>query len=116
MATPKKKKQIDDAWKQYADLRDKYSTRTKVRSDIIVQAHALDRGVELTLVKEDLSPKHGRLDPHRFSYRSTGSRNVSTMRELAEALLDACDFVDASNQVWASKHMTPEDLDALFAK
>lgn len=70
-----------------------------VRHDIVVAALGLDRAVMLTFRETDHDKDA--LDKRRYRYHTT-QRNVSTMRELAQALLDACDFVDESNPVWAS--------------
>lgn len=87
---------VIDAWKQMHDLREKFSKCWKVRPDIEVQALACERGINLILwergVREPLQMR---------SYRDTGIRNVSTMRELAQAINDACDFVEQSNPEWA---------------
>lgn len=74
----------NDAWKIYHDLLEKYTLKTEVRSDIKVYGHAIDRSVELIKTK------------------STGKRNIATMRELASALNEACDFVEEQNPKWAS--------------
>lgn len=94
----------DDAWKQYDALLEKFTQAVDVRSNIRVIARATDRGVELVVSKEDWSKVNPmtRIAPMETS-TSTGSRNVSTMRELAQALMDACDFVDEANPLWASK-------------
>lgn len=94
----------DDAWKQYDALLKKFTQIVDVRSNIQVIARATDRGVELVVSKEDYSKVNPitQIAP-RKTYTSTGSRNVSTMRELAQALMDACDFVDEANPIWASK-------------
>lgn len=95
-----KKEPEQDAWKQYNDLIEKYTTRTDVRTDLVVYALAYDRGVEVRV--GELNPNWpGGSDPYRFNWSSTGRRNVDTMRELAQAILDACDFVDESNPEWA---------------
>ena len=86
-----------DAWKQYHDLLNQFTQTTEVRSDITVMGHACDRSVELVLEKPS------RTGTSKMDYLSTGKRNVGTMRELGEALLAACDFVEANNPVWASK-------------
>ena len=87
---------MDDAWKQMQDLVDRYSQDWEVRRDIRVVALACERGVRLEIAAgppDDLGMRH---------WADTGKRNVSTMRELAQALLDACDFVDEANPTWAS--------------
>ena len=82
----------DDAWKQLHKLLEKFTRNWEVRKDIEVVARACDRGVELILWDHA---------GERACQLSTGKRNVSTMRELAAALTAACDFVDASNPIWA---------------
>lgn len=89
---------MKDAWKQFQELLEKYTMRLKVRKDIEVVARATDRGVELIL----WSSTHEGMMTKR-SYQTTGPRNVVTMRELADALNAACDFVEDSNPEWA-KH------------
>lgn len=85
-----------DAWKQMDELLERYTKRTDVRPDITVVAHATQRGVEL-IVWDDpaLNPLSKR------GYKSTGKRNVGALRELAQAINDACDFVQQSNPEWA---------------
>ncbi len=85
----------NDAWKKYCDLCDEYSTYTEVRPDIHVRAIAYNRGVELIVFDGVI--------PLNRSFQSTGKRNISTMRELAKALNDACDFVEESNPEWAKQ-------------
>jgi hypothetical protein len=80
----------NDAFRQYHDLLDKFTTVTEIRNDIIVHAYAWNRSVELEIFE----------NPQNTAYSSTGKRNVGTMRELAQALNDACDFVEASNPKW----------------
>lgn len=87
----------NDAWKQKDDLLTKFTKSTRVRPDIDVYAHATDRGVELRIRTETPS---GPLEVP--VWKSTGKRNVGTMRELAQALSDACDFVEESNPIWAA--------------
>lgn len=88
----------DDAWKQHLDLLDTFTQSAEVRKDLRVTAHATDRAVELIVYY----PSTGK----RFEmprYHTTGPRNVGTMRELANAILAACDFVDESNPTWAAR-------------
>lgn len=87
-----------DAWEQFQDLRKKFTQEVEVRKDIVVTARALDRGVELRLRDKDWHDK----GPVGHSI-ATGPRNIKTMRELAQAILDACDFVESSNPEWASR-------------
>jgi hypothetical protein len=86
----------NDAFKQYYNLLDKFTQEYEVRPDIEVHAYAWDRSVELVLLEK--SPDRLKLD----RAHSTGKRNIATMRELAQALLDACDFVEQHNPEWAS--------------
>lgn len=99
----------NDAWKKYYDLLDEYTRSYEVRADIEVTALAWDRGVEVTLREKIDANKFGR----EWDEISTGKRNVSTMREFANAILEACDFVDDSNPGWASNRV---DLDALWER
>jgi hypothetical protein len=76
-----------DSWEK-ADAVRRLSTKTyEIRHDIRVEAHGVERGVRVIL-KGDVD---------------TGPRNVSTMRELALAILDACDFVEEKNPRWAAR-------------
>ncbi len=88
-----------DAWLQLSELTAQFTTEKRVRADIEVTALAHKRAVKLTLWA-DRNPD---VDSHYTgsTWRTTGPRNVSTMREVAQALLDACDFVDACNPEWA---------------
>lgn len=88
----------DDAWKQHADLMERFTQRTEVRDNLIVTAHGTKRGVEVTLV--ETIP--GAPELANKIYHSTGRRNVATMRQLAQALNDACDFVESVNPRWAA--------------
>lgn len=74
-----------DVWKQVHDLWKAYSRKWKVRSDLVVTALGPDRTVRLQVGSADVR------------------RNVNTMRELAAALLAACDFVEMANPRWASR-------------
>lgn len=85
----------DDAWKQHNDLVNKFTARWAVRNDLVVTAKAYDRSVELSVseyIDSDLT-----LNKKWHVTR----RNVGTMRELAQALEDACDFVEKHNPEWA---------------
>lgn len=86
----------DDAWKQYYDLLNRFTQAYEVRTDIEVIAKAWDRSVEVILWDE----QKGELVPRKF--KSTGNRNISTMRELAACLNAACDFVEEMNPEWGS--------------
>lgn len=94
---------MDDAWKQHLDLLERFTHEIEVRPDLTVTGLAWDRCVRFTLSKDNPNhdPKYG--PKGAIKYHST-TRNVGTMRELALALLAACDFVDANNPVWASNH------------
>lgn len=89
---------MTDAWEQVADLEEKYTEEVEVRRDLVVTALGLERGVMFTLIETDHD--YDTLDKRHYRHHST-QRNVSTMRELAQALLDACDFVEQANPVWA---------------
>jgi hypothetical protein len=86
----------DDAWRKYDNLVNELSTYTEVRGDIHIHAIAYNRGVELIVFS-------GPVADMKRKWQSTGKRNVSTMRELAQALNDACDFVESNNPKWAGK-------------
>ncbi len=94
-------KNLNDAWKQKFDLLEKYTKEWEVRSDLAVTALACDRGVMLEVGHFDSPKLKGKpVGPRNYAVTN---RNVTTMRELAQALLDACDFVDESNPEWTSK-------------
>lgn len=93
-----------DAWKQHHDLLERFTRRFEPRNDLAVVAHACDRSVELSLG----TPRNGR-SLLRYNWHST-KRNVRTMRELAEALLAACDFVEEMNPTWALHLTEPVDV------
>lgn len=89
-----------DAWKK-ADAVRRLNTKTwELRADIRVDAKATERGVELTLYKDMPGTTGG---PLNRTWINTGARNIDTMRELAQAILEACDFVEERNPAWASK-------------
>lgn len=81
-----------DAWRQAHELHQRFTTKVDVRADLRVMAHACDRTVSFGLGYE-------RTDFGGWRFHTT-KRNVGTMRELANALLDACDFVEESNPEW----------------
>jgi NADPH-dependent 7-cyano-7-deazaguanine reductase QueF len=56
--------------------------------------------VKFTLIETDYTKD--RLDPRREQYHTT-QRNVTTMRELAAAILATCDFVEHCNPAWAER-------------
>lgn len=70
----------DDAWKQLADLAEKYTEIWEFRPDLDVVASGLERHVMLDGV------------PH----------NVETVREYITILEQACAFVEKVNPAWAS--------------
>jgi len=83
-----------DAWKQEYELIKKYSTSVDVRPDLRVVALGCDRVVQFSLAYPP--------DEHGMRRWHTTTRNVGTMRELAHALLEACDFVERANPTWAA--------------
>lgn len=91
-----------DAWEQHHDLVERYTKEWEPRPDLRVDAYGLDRSVRVSVgnLRDSQSPlsKLGRYDWH-----SSGQRNVSTMRELAESILAACDFVEGCNPQWAAR-------------
>ena len=90
----------NDAWKQHYVLLEQFTREWDVRPDLGVTAHGCDRCVELSLAY----PKHDESNTLEMVQWHTTKRNVSTMRELAAAIVAACDFVDESNPVWAEHH------------
>lgn len=104
-------KQIKDAWLQLHELLGQYTKEWQVRPDIRVTAISTDRNVKLEIgeLREDYK---GRMDIRgKYVWHSTGPRNVSTLRELANVILSACDFVETSNPEWASYdvHIDPPE-------
>lgn len=89
-----------DAWKQLDDLYERFTRAIDVRPDLKVEAFGCERSVRFTWSEYDHTKD--KLDPRHKRSHST-ERNVSTMRELAEALLLACDFVEHVNPVWARR-------------
>ena len=87
----------NDAWYVHRKLLELYTKTFKPRNDITVVARGCHRSVEL-----ELDSFLGR------------SHNIGTMRELAQALIDACDFVEASNPKWTemgANAFTPQNKD-----
>lgn len=90
-----------DAWRQQHELLEKFTTMVDVRADLRVTALACERTVRFSL---GCPPnEHGRRHWHETQ------RNVGTMRELAKALNEACDFVEMSNPVWAEHIQVREE-------
>lgn len=99
--------EFKDAWLQHDELLNKYTMEWEVRDDLHVVALACDRTVRFDLRHAPPKDEWG-----MGSWYST-QRNVGTMRELAAAIIEACDFVDASNPQWAMKagpHTIVRDL------
>lgn len=93
-----------DAWEQVHRLWEEYTKDWQVRPDLKVTALGTDRTVRLAVGRDPMYS----LDPHPNPVErqfAVTDRNVNTMRELAEALLAACDFVDAANPEWASRRI-----------
>lgn len=90
--------QPPDAWQQLHDLLDKYTKEWEVRPDLKVVARATDRTVDFQLGRM----RKGWLDIETIHFDYGTTRNIHTMRELAQALLDACDFVEGCNPKWAN--------------
>jgi hypothetical protein len=89
---------MTDAWKQWNDIYDAHYEEWEVRADLKVEALGVERAVRLSLGER-------RNDDHpvyKWKWKRV-QRNVSTMRELAEAILAACDSVERSNPIWAKK-------------
>lgn len=91
-----------DAWVQLYELRERFTLKAEIRADLRVTAHACSRAVEVAIAEIDGTKDRWAMD--RIRWQSSGPRNVGTMRELAQALLDACDFVDQSNPEWAERN------------
>lgn len=91
------KKKPTDAWEQYSDIRIANTHTWQVRRDLRVIAKGVDRGVALAVGAVPYKGLFG------TSYLPVIERdgNVRTMRELAYALLAACDAVEAANPTWA---------------
>ncbi len=92
---------MDDAWKRMDDLRRECTKTYTVRPDLLIKALACDRTVRFTLVKRDSDDKLYYRSPDGERHYYSTERNVGTMRELAHALLEACDFVEGLNPTWA---------------
>lgn len=101
-----------DAYQQKSELYKKYSKDWNVRQDLAVRANGTDRSVTLRVGYIEDSPKFlgSGNTPKGKDGRAIITRNVITMRELAQAILDACDFVDGVNPKWAQGHAKPEEF------
>ena len=97
MNSEQEKAYENDAWFQKDQLLKRTTKKIEVRSDLIVTAVASDRRVDLTIVKEVLSKDFA---PKNKSY-TVRQANTATMRELAQAIIDACDFVEDQNPEWS---------------
>ena len=86
-----------DAWEQADVLRRRFTKEWLVRADLRVRALGTERCVEF-----GLGDTHDGLNRFRMRFETT-RRNVGTMREVAAALIAACDFVDEANPQWASR-------------
>jgi hypothetical protein len=99
---------MKDAWKKHDNLWKRFRKETEIRKDIIVVANGIERGVHLQVGEYDENQEQILDRPGKASggyrYNDTGPRNISTMREVALALLEACDFVEESNPTWARLH------------
>ncbi len=85
----------DDAWKKMDDLRRANTPTWEPRNDLRVTAYGCGRVVRLEIGEPT------KIGLSKFHWNGT-TRNISTMRELAHALLEACDFVEQANPGWAS--------------
>ncbi len=95
-----------DAWKQAFDLNKRFTQTWEVRSDLEVTALGTKRNVRLRV--GDWSFNAMKQDPRDYTAEpQITDRNVSTMRELANAILAACDFVDQANPKWAGNPVPP---------
>lgn len=97
-----------DAWKQMHDLQKRFTKEWEIRYDLEVTALAHRRCVRLRVGEYSLPSADSRPRPQL----AITERNISTMRELAGALLAACDFVEQSNPKWAG----PPALDTFFRR
>lgn len=70
-----------DAYQQLIAIQQKFIKNWKTRPDLEVTALAHERGIKV--------------------YTTDRRHNVSTMREFAQSILEACDFVEESNPDWA---------------
>lgn len=92
-------KYANDAWKQYHDIVKKYTKELEYRENLKVVAKAHERHV-LICAAEPV-PGKSRHDIgylHWIEIR----KNITSAREFAECILDACDFVEQNNPEWAS--------------
>jgi hypothetical protein len=92
-----------DAWKQFGDLKSKFTKVFQPKKDLKVTALAHERCVKFELGYWPQPSRKNLFTGKPSMYYHQTTRNVITMRELAQALLDACDFVDASNPEWADR-------------
>ncbi len=93
-----------DAWEQRHHLMIEYTQEWEVRSDLKVTAQGCDRCVQLAVGLGVPHPKFPWMQ--KFHYTQ---RNVDTMRELAGALLAACDLVEKANPTWAEASRQRDD-------
>lgn len=91
----------DDAWKQFNDLWRSFTKHCKVRDDLRVTALGHDRTVRLVVGESPKFRPPG--SPPPVTTYSEVQRNVSTMRKLGQALIEACDYVDSVNPTWAAQ-------------
>lgn len=98
-----------DAWELQRNLQQATTRSWEVRSDISVDALGADRCVRLTITERP----SGEWDiPTVLAVRQG---NVITMRELAQTILAACDFVEEINPTWAEGISMPvQDPDAFL--
>ena len=89
----------DDAWRKSDVVFRENTKEWKVRADLRVEALGTERSVRLTMIKERPGARSS-LEPKQHHFTE---RNLLTMRELAQALLDACDYVESVNPCWAQK-------------
>lgn len=85
-----------DAWERKAKERADFTRGVTVSDDLVVEAAAWDRAVVVKIKKYD-----GDDYDESTARWITRAGTVHTMSELAQAILDACEYVKAQNPKWA---------------
>lgn len=89
-----------DAWKQAREIAIRYTQEREVRRDLVVTALGTERAVRLRVGDRSYNSIKPNPKDHTEEPRIT-TRNVETMRDLAHAILEACDFVESVNPTWS---------------